>query len=100
LTYTLPFTYFYSNIYESSAVQTVNTLATAGTGKGALLASGNFGQQPLGLVGGNQYMNTNGSYVYTVPQSKANFYYSFVMYVSGGGTLSRVNAYMTITRLA
>jgi hypothetical protein len=45
-------------------------------------------------------MTTNGSYVYTVPQAKVNFYYSFVMYVDGGGTLGTLNSYMTITRLA
>jgi len=100
LTFTAAFTNFYSNIFESSAVQTVNTVATAGTGRGQLVTTGNFGQQLLGTVGGAQYMTTNGSYVYTVPQAKANFYYSFIMYVSGGGTLSTINTYMTITRLA
>ena len=99
LTFTSAFTYFYSNIYESSTAQTLNTVATPGTGIGVIQTQGNFGQQPMGTISGTQIMTTNGSYVYTVPETKANFYYSFVIYALGGGTLGTLNSFMTITRL-
>lgn len=100
LTNTSAFTTFYSNIYESSTAQTLNTLATQGSGIGVIHTQGNFGQQPMGSVSGLQTMSTNGSYVYTVPESKANFYYSLVIYASGGGTLGTLGTELTITRLA
>jgi hypothetical protein len=96
-TYTSGFTYFYSNIYEKSTSMTVNTLASGGT---TLNVTGNFGQELVGNVFGNNYINTNGSYIYTVPASKVNYYYAFIMYVSGGGTLGTFNSYFNITRLA
>jgi hypothetical protein len=99
VTHTGSLTFFYSNIFESSASQTVNDEPVAGTGVG-VITNGNFGRQALGTLGTTPTSAVNGSFVYTVPEAKANFYYSLVLACSGGGTLGNLNSFMTITRLA
>ena len=85
VTYTVAFTYFYSNI----ASNTTNTAVSP------VVTGVNWGQQQLGTIG-NQFMSTSGSFILA---ATANNYYNLLLYISGGGTLSAVSGYYYATRI-